>query len=109
AGLAGRAARRQRRRAAAARRGGGPPLSAPSAPADGLEVSIAGQAGALALDVALSVGAEPVLVLGPNGAGKTSLLLAILGLGVLRPRSGRIACGGDVLFDHRAGVDVQPE
>lgn len=44
---------------------------------------------------------------GPSGAGKTSVLDAIAGL--LRPERGRIAVGGVVLFDSKAGVDLKPE
>jgi ABC-type sulfate/molybdate transport systems ATPase subunit len=74
---------------------------------DGLEVAVSARAGALALEVRLSADARPLVVVGPNGAGKTSLLLAILG--IVRPHAGRIACGGAVLFDGEAGVEVPPE
>ena len=45
---------------------------------------------------------EIVAVVGPSGSGKTSLLRAIAGL--LAPRRGRIALGGDVWLDTEAGV-----
>ena len=44
---------------------------------------------------------------GPSGAGKTSVLDAVAGL--VRPRRGRIAVGGQVLFDSEAGIDLPPE
>ena len=75
--------------------------------ARGLEIAVSGRAGALELAVELEVGSEPLVVLGPNGAGKTTLLLTALG--ILRPAGGRVVCGGEVLFDAGAGVDVPPE
>ena len=44
---------------------------------------------------------------GPSGAGKSSVLEAVAGL--LRPVEGRIAVGGEVLFDSAAGIDLAPE
>ncbi len=46
-------------------------------------------------------------LVGPSGAGKSSVLEAIAGL--LRPASGRIVVGDEVLFDSASGVDLQPE
>lgn len=46
-------------------------------------------------------------LVGPSGAGKTSILNAISGL--LKPRSGRVAVAGNVLFDSAAGIDIAPE
>jgi ABC-type sulfate/molybdate transport systems ATPase subunit len=74
---------------------------------EGLEIDVTGRVGALDLAVDLRVGPEPLVVLGPNGAGKTTLLL--IALGIVRPEAGRVTCGGEVLFDARAGVDVPPE
>ncbi len=51
--------------------------------------------------------AKLTALVGPSGVGKTSTLNAIAGL--LRPRSGRIAVAGRVLFDSAAGVDQPPE
>lgn len=44
---------------------------------------------------------------GPSGAGKTSILDMIAGL--LAPDSGRIAVGGEVLFDSARGINLRPE
>lgn len=46
-------------------------------------------------------------LVGPSGAGKTSVLNAISGL--LKPRSGRVAVAGNVLFDSATGIDIAPE
>ena len=59
------------------------------------------------LEVELEASARAFALVGPSGAGKTTLLRAIAGL--VRPRHGRIAAGGDVWFDAERGVDVPPE
>jgi molybdate transport system ATP-binding protein len=41
---------------------------------------------------------------GPSGAGKTSVLNMVAGL--LRPDAGRVAVGGEVLFDSKSGIDI---
>lgn len=51
--------------------------------------------------------AKLTALVGPSGVGKSSTLNAIAGL--LRPRTGRIAVAGRVLFDSAAGVDLRPE
>jgi molybdate transport system ATP-binding protein len=56
----------------------------------------------LDLDVTLPAG-EIVGIVGPSGSGKTSILRCIAGL--LRPRHGHIALGGDVWLDSARGVD----
>lgn len=69
-----------------------------------LSVAVRRRLATFTLDVAFdSIGGVTAL-LGPSGAGKTLTLRAIAGL--LRPDSGRIACGGRVLFDAAAGVDL---
>ena len=50
---------------------------------------------------------EFVSFLGPSGCGKTTLLRCIIGL--VRPDEGRIAIGGQVMFDAKAGTDIPTE
>jgi molybdate transport system ATP-binding protein len=60
------------------------------------------------LDLELSAAAgEPLALVGRSGAGKTSILRVIAGL--LAPRRGRVALGGDVWLDTAAGTDLVPE
>jgi molybdate transport system ATP-binding protein len=58
------------------------------------------------LDVALEILPGVTIVFGPSGAGKSTLLDCIAGL--LRPESGRIAIGEDVLLDSERGLNVPP-
>ena len=62
--------------------------------------------GAFELECALELDSKSVGIFGPSGAGKTSLLEAVAGW--RRPRAGRVAVGGRVLFDSAAGVDLPP-
>ncbi|TIX51487.1 molybdenum ABC transporter ATP-binding protein [Alteraurantiacibacter aquimixticola] len=48
-----------------------------------------------------------VALFGPSGAGKTTLLDMVAGL--VRPKRGRIAVAGEVLFDSTSGIDLAPE
>ena len=58
--------------------------------------------------VAQFASASPITALvGLSGAGKTTVLDMVAGL--LRPDSGRIVAGGEVLFDSAAGIDLPPE
>ena len=77
--------------------------------ADGaLQLRALSRVGAIELDVALEVPAGECLALaGPSGAGKTSVLRIAAGL--LRPRTGRVSCGGELWLDTERGVDVAPE
>jgi molybdate transport system ATP-binding protein len=80
------------------------------APAEstGLVVEVRAALGELDLDATLSVASGECLALaGPSGAGKTSVLRTVAGL--LRPRAGRVICGGEVWLDTARGVDVPPE
>jgi molybdate transport system ATP-binding protein len=59
------------------------------------------------LDVALEVPRGCLALAGPSGAGKTTLLRIAAGL--VRPRRGRVACGGEVWTDTAKGIFVPPE
>lgn len=73
-----------------------------------LELDLSGSTGPLQLSVKLSVeGHAPLVLVGPNGAGKSTLLAMLLG--VRRPARGRVALGGETLFDADRGIDVAPE
>ncbi|MEA2479385.1 MAG: molybdate transport system ATP-binding protein [Thermoleophilaceae bacterium] len=64
--------------------------------------------GDFGLDLAVEVEAGECLALaGPSGAGKTTLLRIVAGL--VRPRSGRVECDGEVWLDTRGGIDRPPE
>ncbi|MCQ4159683.1 molybdenum ABC transporter ATP-binding protein [Roseomonas sp. GC11] len=73
-----------------------------------LEVTLRHGFPGFTLEASFAAPAEGVTVLfGPSGCGKSTLLAAVAGL--LRPEAGRIALGGAVLFDSRAGVMLPPE
>lgn len=59
------------------------------------------------LDLSLTVGREIVVLFGRSGAGKTLTLRAVAGL--FRPDAGRIALGGRILFDPKAGINLRPQ
>ena len=69
-----------------------------------IDLDIHLQRGEFLLDLALASPARALALFGHSGCGKTTTLLAIAGL--LRPRHGRIALDGDVLFDSNAGIDL---
>ena len=69
-----------------------------------IDLDFALQRGEFSLELGITSPARALALFGPSGCGKTSTLLAIAGL--LRPRRGRIAINGHVLFDGRTGVDV---
>lgn len=71
-----------------------------------LEVALSHDFGGFALDVAFTAPGGVTALFGRSGAGKTTVVNAVAGL--LRPSSGRIAAGGEVLFDAAAGVFVPP-
>jgi molybdate transport system ATP-binding protein len=56
------------------------------------------------LDVSIEVRQGITILFGPSGAGKSTLLDCIAGL--TRPEEGRIAVGGDVLFDSSHGINL---
>ncbi|WP_142849886.1 ABC transporter ATP-binding protein [Telmatospirillum sp. J64-1] len=75
-------------------------------PGPGLSVRLR-QLGPIPLDVALDCPAGQVLALvGPSGSGKSTTLRSVAGL--YRPQEGRIAVGGEVWLDSRAGLCLAP-
>ena len=70
----------------------------------GLEVLVRRALPGFELDVRFALAGGVAAVVGPSGAGKTLTLRTVAGL--LRPDAGRILCGGRVLFDRAAGVDL---
>jgi molybdate transport system ATP-binding protein len=59
------------------------------------------------LDLAVDVPPGITILFGPSGAGKSTLLDCIAGL--TQPDAGRIAAGGEVLFDSDENVNVAPQ
>lgn len=59
--------------------------------------------------IALNIASDARLLalVGPSGAGKTTVLDCIAGL--VTPDEGRVAIGGNLLFDSAAGTDLSPE
>jgi molybdate transport system ATP-binding protein len=56
------------------------------------------------LDVSIEVSPGITILFGASGAGKSTLLDCVAGLA--RPDEGRIAAGGDVLFDSERGINI---
>ena len=72
-----------------------------------LQVQLA-QSAPIPLQADLNCNAGELLALvGPSGAGKSTVLRAIAGL--VRPRTGRIACAGTTWFDSRSNIWVKPQ
>ena len=69
-----------------------------------LEVQIEKRLASYTLSLNFSCDAEPLAVLGPSGAGKSMTLRCIAGLE--RPDRGRIALGGNLLFDSSKHVSM---
>jgi molybdate transport system ATP-binding protein len=59
------------------------------------------------LDIDVEAPPGITILFGPSGAGKSTLLDCIAGL--TQPDAGRIAVGGEVLFDSGENVNVQPQ
>lgn len=60
--------------------------------------------GAFALDAGIDAPGGVTSLFGPSGAGKSTVAQAVAGL--LRPLRGRIAVGGETLFDSARGVNL---
>ena len=71
------------------------------------DIRVEKQLGEATVGLDLTAGEGLTVLFGPSGIGKTSVLNMVAGL--LRPDRGRIAVGGDTLFDSAAGVDIPPE
>jgi molybdate transport system ATP-binding protein len=71
-----------------------------------LEVDVAGQVGSFAVDVRFASDGGVTALFGHSGAGKTTVINMIGGL--VRPRRGRIAVEGRVLFDAERRIDLPP-
>ena len=50
---------------------------------------------------------ETFALVGPSGAGKTTVLRVVAGL--LRPRDGRVALGGEIWLDTAGGIWLEPD
>ncbi len=62
------------------------------------------RASSFLLDVSIEVSPGITILFGASGAGKSTLLDCVAGLA--RPDEGRIAAGGEVLFDSARGINV---
>ncbi len=71
------------------------------------DVHLSRRLGETEVIVAFASDAGLTALFGPSGAGKTSILNMVAGL--LKPDSGRIIVGGEVLFDSAAGIDIPVE
>jgi len=71
------------------------------------EVDVSMRRGDRIIAARFATGSGITALFGPSGAGKTSVLDMVAGL--VRPDSGRVVVGGEVLFDAAAGNDVPPE
>ena len=71
-----------------------------------LEVDVEKQLNDLALHASFAAEGGATALFGPSGAGKTSVINMVAGL--LRPDRGRIAIGGEPVFDSARGLDAPP-
>ena len=72
-----------------------------------LEFAARTQLGEFSYDARLEAGNEIVVLFGHSGAGKSLTLQLIAGL--LQPDAGRIAIGGEPVFDSRSGLNLPPQ
>lgn len=68
------------------------------------EVSVSRRLGDTIVQCTFAADTGLTALFGPSGAGKTSVLNMVAGL--LKPDEGRIAVGGEVLFDSASGTDI---
>lgn len=71
------------------------------------EIAVARRLGDARITLNLTSDGGITALFGPSGTGKSSVLNMVAGL--LRPDRGRIAVGGETLFDAAAGIDLPPE
>ena len=71
-----------------------------------ITVDIQQKLGAFQLKARFEAPSGVTAIFGPSGSGKTSIVNAVAGL--RRPDNGRIAVGGDVLFDSADRVNLPP-
>ena len=64
-------------------------------------------AASFVLDVSFDAPAGITILFGPSGAGKSTLLDCLSGL--VRPNTGKIAIGEDVLFDSAMQINIPPQ
>jgi len=72
-----------------------------------LAFEVSKQLGTFTYDAAFEAENEIVVLFGHSGAGKSLTLQFVAGL--LKPDSGRISLGNEVLFDSAAGVSLPPQ
>lgn len=71
-----------------------------------LEVTLTHRFPGFTLDLAFEAPAGVTALFGRSGSGKSTVVNAVAGL--LRPDRGRIACGGRLVLDTEAGVNLPP-
>lgn len=71
-----------------------------------LQVQLKQAFGAFSLDVEFEAPAGVTALFGRSGTGKTTIVNAVAGL--LKPEAGRIAAGGEVLFDSEQRIFLPP-
>jgi ABC-type Fe3+/spermidine/putrescine transport system ATPase subunit len=72
-----------------------------------LDLDVVKRLGSFDLRARFATQDDTVVLFGHSGSGKSLTLAAIAGL--LRPDRGRIAVGGETLFDGERGIDLPPE